>query len=892
MTHKTFSVARLALLAGVITMTAAAPALAGGPLANCSSGQPYLWANGGQNIPFNPDQGDLGPLTGAQAIALVQSAFDTWGAVPTSTVSYTNAGQLPVDVDITNFGPFLNATAPDGLSAIVFDDTGEIFDLLYGPGSGILGFAGPEWGDIPTCTITEGLSFLNGPAFTDPTYALDVMVHEFGHYTNLAHTVVNGQLYIGAGDTSGPNPFNTFGIIDPFANDIVETMYPFYFGPGIGTNSLEADDIAMVSTLYPEPTFFSDTGSISGTIYASNGTTRLTGVNIIARNLADPFFDAVSAISSDFTDSTSQSDPVVGTYTLNGLTPGAEYALYVDEILAGGFSTALASPLPGPEEFYNGADESNNITSPDDPSVYTPVSPTAGVPVSGVDVIFNAPGQGDPLPVGDDGNVQLFLPFEYEICGQSFNSVFVNANGNLTFGASSSDFSESAGDMLSGPPRIAGWWDDLNPSAGGIVTFYQSANDFTVVYDGVPEFPATGANSFQITLKKSSDHIDVDYFEMSAADGLAGVSCGGAVTSGFETAADLSSYAPSRINLHNQPAVFELFSSSSPNDLASSTVRYNGTTNYNDNWAEPNDLPGQARRISLPFDSKDVTRFTEIEPTGGDIDLYRFSAAADTTLVAEIVTGQLDSLIALFKIEGQGNKTTYTFVDADDDGGAGLLSRLEVPIAESGDYLLAVTTFPDLELTGAGASGGRYVLDLFTIDGFILSLGDDSSQEVALGFDFPYQGGSYSSVFVNSNGNLTFGGGDSDFSESVSEFLAELPRIAPLWDDLSPNQGGLVLVESDAGSTTISFIGVPEFLASTGNTFSVTLSSDGSIDIDYGAVAALDGLVGVTEGGGAADPGATDLSSGGPYAATGTTYELFNSGSPFDLSNGSLDFLP
>ena len=37
---------------------------------------------------------------------------------------------------------------------------------------------------------------------------------------------------------------------------------------------------------------------------------------------------------------------------------------------------------------------------------------------------------------------------------------------------------------------------------------------------------------------------------------------------------------------------------------------------------------------------------------------------------------------------------------------------------------------------------------------------------------FPFQGTKWSSVFVNGNGNLTFGAADPDFSESVPELLA------------------------------------------------------------------------------------------------------------------------
>ena len=688
------------LLAAGLAIAASGPALAGGPLANCQSGQPFRWANGGQNIPFNPDQGDLGPVNAAAAVALVGQAFSAWQNVPTSTASYTNAGQLPVDVDITNFAPFLDPLAPDGLSAIVFDDTGEIFDLLFGPGSGVLGFAGPEWVIPATCTIIEGVSFLNGPSFTDLTAALDVMVHEFGHYSNLAHTVVNGQA-VGLGDATGPSPNNTFGPAPGVAGEAIETMYPFYFGPGSGTQNLNLDDRASLSTLYPEASFGANFGAISGTIFASNGVTKLTGVNVIARNIADPFNDASSAISSDFTDSGSQADPVVGTYKIEGLTAGATYAVFVDQILAGGFSTPPLA-LPGPEEFHNGAGEGS---TGDIPANFTGIAVAAGATASGKNLIFNAPGPGDPLPVGDDGSVLVSLPFLFKLCGTNYDSVFINANGNLTFGAPNGDFSESAAEMRSGPPRIAAWWDDLNPGAGGSVSFAQSTNSFTVHYTQVPEFPATGSNTFSITLSRSSNHVDIQYSAMSSVDAVSGISCGGAITAGDEPAVDLTSYGPLRINLTYQPAVYETFSGANPNDLAFRLVRFTATTNYNDVWAGPNNSIRQARKITLPFDSRRATRFTEIEPIGGDVDYYRFTLKAGTTLTAEIVGGGFDTVLGLFDSAG-------VLIEADDDDGVGLFSKIVRPITTDGVYYIAISAFADFDFDGDGGSGGRYVIDL------------------------------------------------------------------------------------------------------------------------------------------------------------------------------------
>ena len=258
--------------------------------------------------------------------------------------------------------------------------------------------------------------------------------------------------------------------------------------------------------------------------------------------------------------------------------------------------------------------------------------------------------------------------------------------------------------------------------------------------------------------------------------------------------------------------------------------------------------------------------------------------------------GQIDSLIGLFDAD------TGALLTIDDDGGNGLLSRfLSVPLPQDFNLAVGVTTFPDFGFTGAGSSSGSYVVSIRTYEGEVLFLGDDDSIEVPLASTFEFLGGEYDSVFVNSNGNLTFGEGNTDFSESEFDLLNGPPRVAGFWDDLDPFGGffgsvGLYIVENGEHSTTIH--SVSEFGSSSPNYFSVKLEEEGKIDLNYGVTARNDALVGITGGGGAADPGPTDLSRADKIDFEGTVYENFPNGlfdstkttpfSDFDLLFGEI----
>ncbi len=120
----------------------------------------------------------------------------------------------------------------------------------------------------------------------------------------------------------------------------------------------------------------------------------------------------------------------------------------------------------------------------------------------------------------------------------------------------------------------------------------------------------------------------------------------------------------------------------------------------------------------------------------------------------------------------------------------------------------------------------------------VLNLPDDGSIMVNTGpplcgfGGISFYGTTYFDFFVNSNGSVSFSTGSPDFTPTVMEFEAEMPRVAGVWSDLAPNSGGTVQVVPNANDITVQFINVPEWGQSgTLNSFDFVFDDTGGTTI-------------------------------------------------------------
>ena len=111
------------------------------------------------------------------------------------------------------------------------------------------------------------------------------------------------------------------------------------------------------------------------------------------------------------------------------------------------------------------------------------------------------PDLGRRVRLADDDTREEALAFSFPFYGAARASAFVNSDGNLTFGRGDvATDARSLGRVLSGAPRVAPFFADLDPSAGGGIFVSAAPDGFTVTWCAVPDFDATGKITAQASL--------------------------------------------------------------------------------------------------------------------------------------------------------------------------------------------------------------------------------------------------------------------------------------------------------------------------------------------------------------------------------------------------------
>jgi hypothetical protein len=129
-----------------------------------------------------------------------------------------------------------------------------------------------------------------------------------------------------------------------------------------------------------------------------------------------------------------------------------------------------------------------------------------------------------------------------------------------------------------------------------------------------------------------------------------------------------------------------------------------------------------------------------------------------------------------------------------------------------------------------------------------ISLRDDDYIQIDIGGEkIDFYGGRYETIYIGSNGYITFVSGDAHRLESFENHF-DLPRISALFDDLDPSAGGTVSWKQLDDRIVVTFENVPEFSLENANSFQVEIFYNGKIRITYLDIAAGDGLVGLSEG--------------------------------------------
>jgi hypothetical protein len=254
------------------------------------------------SVQYFTDQGNLSPiLTGAQADALVATAFSTWTSVPGVALTASQGGHLAEDVNGSNIetNGYGIVTAPADITpsatgtpvGIVYDYDGTVTNAILGEGAGDLEdcftnavYGGPDNFSIGG-NIVHALVVINGVCAATSAQLPDVqyrLVRVLGRTVGLGWSQANLNVLTRntpptSADFAG---FPVMHFSDPIDCVPITICYPDPSVPAM-------DDMDALARLYPAGGTPQLAGRVYGSVYftdaSGNAVQPMQGVNVVAR---------------------------------------------------------------------------------------------------------------------------------------------------------------------------------------------------------------------------------------------------------------------------------------------------------------------------------------------------------------------------------------------------------------------------------------------------------------------------------------------------------------------------------------------------------------------------------------------------------------------------------
>ena len=142
------------------------------------------------------------------------------------------------------------------------------------------------------------------------------------------------------------------------------------------------------------------------------------------------------------------------------------------------------------------------------------------------------PAGGINLTVGNDGAQQINPTADVSLYGNTYNVLYVNANGNLTFTGYDITHTETLEAHMA-LPRIAGVFHDLTPNLGGTVSWKELADRVVVTYQDIPGYDYDGTVTFQIEMF-NDESIHITWLDVGTQSCIVGLSQGDGIPSDYD----------------------------------------------------------------------------------------------------------------------------------------------------------------------------------------------------------------------------------------------------------------------------------------------------------------------------------------------------------------------